>query len=109
MKSHSRLNPAHLLAAILALAASASSALAQNEKLAAPAPGDTPNAPPGLVIPPARQFPNAPRVDVREFSPFYKRGIFLPDLKAGEAKVDIQIVELDATPLAIALTNATCD
>jgi len=40
---------------------------------------------------------------------FNKRGIFLPDLKAGEAKVDIHIVELDATPLAIALTNATCD
>ncbi len=105
MKSISRL---HLLAAILALAASASSALAQNEKPAAPAPAEPPPAPPGPVVPPAPEFPTAQWADIREYS-FDQRATFFSGLKAVEAKVDVQIAELEARRAAMDPATDTRD
>ncbi|MBC7366439.1 MAG: hypothetical protein H7343_06425 [Undibacterium sp.] len=86
--------------------------LAQNEKPAPPAPAEPPPAPtsPPSVppVPAAPEFSSAQWIDIREYS-YEQRATFFSGFKAVEARVDEQIVGLNAKRAAMDAATDTRD
>jgi len=108
------------LVSALAFAVVSSTACAQNEKPAPPAPSEPPAAPapvpptappagpPAGGTPAAPEFSTAQWIDIREYS-YAQRDTFFSGLKAVEARVDAQITSLSAKRAAMDPATDTRD